>query len=372
MTTKEIRLTVFKEECDKLQTYVDSKWENFDLKNYHFLSANLNKFLPNISEETHKKAYHEILSYRTLQGIDTQFYKLFNTITDFDFFESSISHLPAIFVSFHIGSYRASLALLIKKNINAVLVMDPQAYHLQKNDVFEQYNTIKTFFNSTSDLIVIPADQKDLALQMLKQTKKGYSILAYIDGNNGFNGSFNQQNSLKIDFCGQKILVRQGLAMLSYLTKSPIIPMISYYEDFNQRWKFHDPIYPTKQESAEEYVSKSIQAIYKILESYVVKYPFQWDGWLYMHKFLANSVNSNPIDYTFNANDTFEINKKIGLFSFENKYYVLNKDNYKIFELSETVFSALNSKGKTAINKDLIPEVDVQSLIKANIILKSA
>jgi lauroyl/myristoyl acyltransferase len=373
MDTKQIRLNIYQEECKKLQTYVNAKWENDDLKNFHFLSANLSKFLPNISENQHKKAYHDILSFRTLQGIDTQFYESSDAIEDFGLFEETMPHLPAIFVSFHIGSYRSSLALLIKRNINVVLVVDPLAYTLQKGDILNQYEKLKIFFCSNSDLIIIPADQKDLAVQMLAKTKKGYSVLAFIDGNNGFNGSFNQDKSVKVEFCGHQILVRQGLAMLSYITKCPIVPIISYYENYNQRWVFHSPIYPKTGIDAKKYAVDSLQEIYSILESYVLKHPFQWDGWLYIHKFLSKNDSTSISNTSMKGNDNFIINKKIGLFSYDGKYYVINKSNYKTYQLNRSIFSTLKStKRDEIIIKRMIPPLDLQSLMCANIILKRA
>jgi len=346
MEAKNIRKEVYKEQREHLKEYVDKKWDNFELKNYHFLSANLSKCLPEIPQENHKSIYHNILSYRALQGIDTHFYSNFGGVKGADIVSKKIKegNLPGIFVSFHLGSFRSALAFLVQANLDVVLIVDPLPYKLQKDEIINQYTKIKSYFKSTSDLIIFPADRKDLAIQILLKTKKNYSVLAFVDGNTGMNGDFNQKSSVKIDFLGQKVFFRKGLAMLSYYTKCPLIPMVSYYDEEDKpHWEIKDYIYPDSGMEAHEYGDKATKEIFKILENALKVYPDQWEGWMYLHKFLLMEKKEENKTITYQQDiDALEVNPNIGLFAYEDRYYVINKDTYVIIEVGKEIFMKLD------------------------------
>lgn len=370
MIEKNIRKEVYYEQKEKLKEYVDKKWDNHELKNYHFLSANLSKCLPNIPKEKHKSIYHNILSYRALQGIDTHFYNSFNSIKGVDTVSAKIKQqkLPGIFVSFHLGSFRSAMAFLIKANLNVVLIIDPLPFQIQKDDIINQYKKIKDFFNSTSDLIIYPADRKDLSIQILSKTKENYSVLAFVDGNTGMNGAFNQKNAVKVNFLGQKVFFRKGLAMLSYYTKCPLIPILSYYdEDDYPHWEIKNPIIPNLELNAQDYATSATVKVFKILEDALKSYPDQWEGWLYLHKFLDIELKNDKeiLEYTNNGN-RLEINPNIGLFAYDEKYYVLNKDTYAIIELSKEIFIKLNQTVFFDVNNE--DTDNIIFLLKKNIL----
>jgi lauroyl/myristoyl acyltransferase len=368
MNHQQLRLEIYGEQRQLLKTYIEKKWDNFDLKNYHFMSANLGKCLPGIAAEQHKQVYHDILSYRALQSIDTRFYQHFDNIDDFkDFnYEKIKEQLPAVFVSFHLGSFRSALAFLIRYNLDVVLIIDPLPYRLQKDAIISQYEVMKQAFGSASDLVIYPADQKDLSIQLLDKTRKQYSVLAFIDGNTGFNGTFNQKKSEKIPFLGQEIAMRKGLAMLSFYSRRPIVPMLSFYDDRLQpRWKIFDPIVPAAGATADEFAKDCLHTLFGILENALKEYYAQWEGWLYLHKFLDTSSFGNT-GLTKEGPQAF-VNPHAGLFAYEQHYYVLNKENYHILEISEEVFSTL-SQGN--IDKDTI-NPEERSMLFSNGILKN-
>ncbi len=374
MIVKNIRREVFQEEKEKLKKYVDKKWENHALKNYHFLSANLSKCLPNIPKKKHKSIYHEILSYRALQSIDTHFYENFKNIEGVNAIDKNIKNQlsPSIYISYHLGSFRSAMAFLIKANLNVVLIVDPLPYKMQKDLIIDKYEKIKAFFNSTSDLIIYPADKKDLSIQILSKTKSNYSVLAFVDGNTGMNGDFNQKNSVKVDFLGQKIFFRKGLAMLSYYTKCPIIPLLSYYDENDTScWEMKDPIIPSSQLSAQDYAENATIKIFKVLEEALKLYPNQWEGWLYLHKFMDLELKNNLETVVFeNSTHQLEINPNIGLFAYDEKFYVLNKETYSVIELNKKMFTKLDQKIFFDINDEDIDNINF--LLKKHILLPNS
>lgn len=367
---KNMRLQTFEQEKINISNYVDKKWLTDDLKNFHLFSANISAFLNEAyHEQQHKDLYKELLSYRVLQGIDTHFYTMLDQVYDFQKEELDTAS-PSIFVSFHIGSYRAILALLIKKNLDIVLLMDPRAYALQSKDVLNQYENIKNLFQSSSHIVILPADKKDLALDILMKTRQGYSVLAFVDGNNGFGGSFKQDHSLKVDFMGKDIMVKQGLAKLSHALSLNIVPIISHYDDMRQKWEFHAPIVPSKGNKMEEYTQETMQNLYKILEAEVKRNPMQWDGWLYIHKFLADKRETEKCEETYDAEKSYKISNTVGFFCLEDHYFLINRSNYKIFEIPQPVYSVLKTSLKeNHLDNDDISKYDLYPLYREQILL---
>lgn len=367
---KNMRLQAFEQEKIKISNYVEKKWLTDDLKNFHLFSANISTFFKvAYDEKQHKEYYKELLNYRVLQGIDTHFYTMLDQVGDFQKNKINTTS-PSIFVSFHIGSYRAILALLIKKNLDIVLLMDPHAYALQSKDVMNQYENIKKLFQSSSNIVILPANKKDLALDILMKTRQGYSILAFVDGNNGFGGSFKQDHSLRVDFMGKDIMVKQGLAKLSHTLSLNIVPIISHYDDVKQKWEFHSPIVPSKENIMEDYTQKTMQNLYKILEGEVRKNPMQWDGWLYIHKFLADKIETAKCENSYDAKNLYKINDSVGFFCLENNYFLINRSNYKVFEISKPVYFVLKASAqKSHLSKDDMKKHDLQVLYKEQILL---
>lgn len=357
-----MRLLIFEEKKQELMELFEIKWKTNNLQPFQFLSANLSKCMPSLTVEDHKSIYFDILSYRILQHIDTQFCDQFDGIDDFNEFnyDEIKKCLPALFVSYHLGSYKSAMAFLIKYNINIVLIADPTAYKYNKDKMHEQYLMAKKAFNSTSDLIMYPADMKDLTVQLMSKMGKGYSVLAFIDGNSGANGYFNRDNSQRISLFGQNIFVRNGLPTLSFYLKCPIIPMLSYYdENLKPKWKIYEPIIPVKGERKPgEYVKSSTEYLYSILEKALEKHYAQWEGWMFLQRYMDTEAFNNSIDIS-NTNvgihDMF-INPNVGLFTIEGKRYALNKENYKIMEITENVFVSIeegNPEGMTLTQSDI-------------------
>lgn len=367
---KNMRLQAFEKEKINISNYVENKWLTDDLKNFHLFSANISTFFNEAyDEQKHKDYYKELLSYRVLQGIDTHFYTMLDQVDDF-YKEDLETTSPSIFVSFHIGSYRAILALLIKKNLDIVLLMDPRAYALQNKDVLNQYENIKKLFQSSSNIVILPADKKDLALDIFMKTRQGYSVLAFVDGNNGFGGSFKQDHSLKVNFMGKDIMVKQGLAKLSHALSLKIVPIISHYDNMKQKWAFHVPVVPSKENKMEDYAQNTMQSLYKILEEEVRKNPMQWDGWLYIHKFLADKTETKRCEDLYDAEKSYKINDSVGFFSLEDSYFLINRSNYKVFEIPKPVYFVLKtSTQKNYLSNDEMEKYDLYALYREQILL---
>jgi lauroyl/myristoyl acyltransferase len=370
-----MRLNIFEESKQELKAKLDQRFNTDSLQTYQFLSANLSKCIPSIPTDQHRDAWFDIMAFKTLQHIDTEFSSRFTGIEDFNEFnyDEIRKLLPAVFVSFHIGSYKSAVAFLVKYNINVVLMVDPTTYKLGKEKFVEAFQRVKTAFNSTSELELYPADRQDLVIQIMGKMKQGYSVVAFIDGNSGGNGYLDRENSLKVPFFGQEIYVRTGLPTLSFYLKRPIIPMLSYYDDeLNARWKVYEAIAPPKGErDPAAYVDQCTRYLYGIFEEALNKYPMQWEGWMFLHRYL----NTAPFDALYPAvggpadASAAAINDNIGLFVLDGKYYVLNKENYKLMELEPDMFQILKESNTAAIKER--PADELQPLFKNRFLINN-
>jgi hypothetical protein len=92
--------------------------------------------------------------------------------------------------------------------------------------------------------------------------------------------------------------------------------------------------------TADEFAKDCLHTLFGILENALKEYYAQWEGWLYLHKFLDTTLFGNT-GLTKEGPEAF-VNPHAGLFAYEQHYYVLNKENYHILEISEAVFSTLS------------------------------
>ncbi len=120
--------------------------------------------------------------------------------------------------------------------------------------------------------------------------------------------------------------------------------MLSYYDkSLKPHWKIYKPIYPSIKISAQQYSENTIEKLFKILEKALKAHPDQWEGWLYLHKFLE--IKSDKVDklyaMSYDTSSEFILNQNTGLFNYDNKFYALNKENYRIIELTQDIFKKL-------------------------------
>ena len=87
---------------------------------------------------------------------------------------------------------------------------------------------------------------------------------------------------------GHTILAKNGAARLAAALRAPILPVVALKDaDASGRLFFSEPIIPPaglKRSENEEFVKTTMQSLYTLLESYVRRYPQQWEGWSALHR----------------------------------------------------------------------------------------
>jgi len=194
---------------------------------------------------------------------------------------------PAIFACYHLGSYRSIIGHLARFGHHFSLVVDEKVYREQGDQIRETVTRINAYFGLKSQFEIINAESFDGAMRMYQQLKNGSSMILYVDGNTGTGGVFRKDEKLlTTTFMGKTLLARQGIAHLGYLSQLPIVPVISWREAQTDAVLHFYPAIAPDHASKRQYSEQVTRQLYEILEQNVSKYPLQWEGWFYVHKYL--------------------------------------------------------------------------------------
>jgi len=375
----------------KVKKEVHNCIDKFYLRRFHFTIANLKNFYPEALEgRTSEEVYSELLYTRELAPLDA---KKYATEIDHVQLRGDLERVkngqgdPVIYCVNHLGSYRAIIGLLSKYGHDFSLVIDEQVFSKQGEGIRESVKRINEHFQTESDFDLINAEEFAAAMKMVKQIKQGKSLVIYIDGNTGTGGIFRHDEKLEVvEFFGKQILARQGIAYISFLTNVPIVPVCSFRENIrysemihlnNTVMEFYEEIIPTKGVSKKEYCKSSIQLLYKYLEEKTREHPLQWEGWLYVHKYLDESkIESVPnSEYSEDTDiEQVEFNEeRYGLFILGAKYFMFDSSTYKSFLIDEEDFQFFQSfmpdKKKTKKTTDSkTTETNIRQLLKIGIL----
>lgn len=416
------------EELDKLKQSFSFENEedekNFYRKNSYLFattSASLFRLMPQIPYSKHKSIFEKLLFNLQLLTLEEKyaedFIQNFEIIDTENSLDKAQKGQPFLFCCFHTGAYSIIPALLANKSLDFGFLANQTLTDRKGGHFLETHRKYceKHGINSTMQLINV--EENKGIWQAIRMLKEGKSLIVYADGNTGSNYSKKEsQNTVSIEFLGENLRVRQGIAFLSYACKVPIVPIISSRVDdieFSLKRKFSllSPIYPpnfekknvTKEEiSKEDFAAQTMQKLYSILEKEITKNETdlekvsEWEGWIFVNKFFENlhkpislveETESSDSDkakqsYIFNEKrfalietkkESEENQKKtlfdkftyrffpvsdllyeiIIYFSVPKKLYLFDKDNERI-EVDKKVIKSSNSPISTSSDSPLI------------------
>ncbi|MFC5412565.1 hypothetical protein ACFPMF_24785 [Larkinella bovis] len=272
------------------------QFESLDLrkeKGYLFkfttFSASVQNILPEIPVEKHEALFQKLL----LQQVYTTFDQQFLTANDLIQAQGPVKSLiqskrPHIYCTFHLGSYRLMATYLYRNGVDVALMVSKGTYQEQGNDIWATIKGLQKKHNLTNSFQMLDAEQPSSTLQVIRELKAGTSLVIFIDGVTSTTGLNRQEDKeVQVRFGNQNVWARKGVGFLSYVTKTPIVPVIGYRErNLNNVLSFLDPIVPETDSDRDTYCQHSLQRLYDVFWHYLNKYPEQWEGWNYIHKFL--------------------------------------------------------------------------------------
>jgi len=268
---------------------------------------------------------------------------------------------PAIYCSFHLGSYRLISYLLTKNNTNFSLLVSKEEtennteVYTELIDSFIEKNDSKGSFN------VLCAENERIGFQLIRELKKGNSILVYLDGNNGIGGVNRKDDKLvPVDFLGRNILARKGISFISHFINVPIVPIFSYRpEVYNQVLEVLPPIYPNKEMEREQYAQQTTQQLFDLFSDYLVQYPAEWNGWFYFNNFVDKStLDSNSLDLVYQATTDYTFNQnRYSFFVKEMFHYLFDGNTQNCIKLPKALWELLLKVKKGELEYTYLPNL---------------
>ena len=348
----------------------DQKIQTGQRKDFNFLAANLANFLPHIPASEYERIYRRILTNHALSAHNFR-YADFGSLShlcvqgDTQFMDPQAKRTARIFCTYHLGGYRAVMAMLLNAGYPLALVIDNRIYKQQKEHIEGIMNQLNAYNGTSLTVQILDAESVDIGKRMAMALISGHSVLIFPDGNTGVGGVFHRNaRQLKVQFLNQTIYSRTGIATLSHALKTPITPIISHYVNDNgiqvPRFYCAETIDPRSLGmSQEEYVRYATATLYGVLSEQLDQYVDQWESWFYIHKFLdtdelAAQAPPSPDAPADLSGDLMFDNDRFGLFKLEQECYLFDKRTYRAYALTEPVYDWMTALSTGTASADLL------------------
>ncbi|EKB03372.1 MULTISPECIES: hypothetical protein [Myroides] len=310
---------------------------------FYQIDQNLNKI--SFTVESHENFAREVKYFQSWASFDQKYVELLDTmdvVYDQNSKELLDNKQSTIYCTYHVGSYRILNMHLISKQIPFVLITDKQYIEKQGDETYLDIEKLNNQINKgvfNFDFQIINAENRNSILQIRDYIKRGYSLVFYIDGNSGVPLRDNK-NLEEVVFLDSIILARKGIAYISSRFELPIIPVVAPREDWGKiKLIFKAPILQVDQDS-ESYIKQTTQKLFLILEHYIKKYPSQWEGWLYLEKFLPKETIENK-DLIPRGNSLLFNFQRYHILKFNTVNVLFDKLTLVSIEMSNELFTLL-------------------------------
>jgi KDO2-lipid IV(A) lauroyltransferase len=354
---------------------------------HHLMAACYSKMHPSLPKEEYFNFSKSVKFHQMWAAYDQDVFSLIKDtqiVDEQNILSLAKSGTPYIFCTYHIGSYRILNSILAVNDIDYSLVTDSQYIKEQGEKTKKLFKTVKKeFLQKDTDLDILDAESPSIGLQAIRKLRKGTSLIFYIDGNTGVNNhNENKDNFAKIDFLNTPYYARKGIAYLSFVSKVPIIPIVSIRTEWLERKTYILPsIKATDADDKEQFCYSATQKLYDILAQYLKKYPKQWESWIYVHKSIDTEKSSNTsvfyvddemlkLPVVFNK-DEYE------LINFGNQQILFEKGILKIHTISNQFYEVLSFFENPKIVENLkfsnfsVSEQAIWELVERKILISS-
>ena len=193
-----------------------------------------------------------------------------------------------IFCTAHVGSYRLLNAVLAGLGAPFALVVDARTVREQGGQFMRSFEEIAASRGLPMRQALLDAEAPSVGVQVLRLLRRGVSVVFYIDGNTGTGGMARRDDSMtRVRLFGRALWVRRGVAYLAHAAGVPLVPVFNERTAADaRRLTVHRSLTPAADEDRERFAARATQEVYDLLAGYLTRVPSQWEGWLYLHRFL--------------------------------------------------------------------------------------
>lgn len=242
---------------------------------FALFSANLHRYLPVIPWADHPQLYQQYTEYHQPR-----------TLYDRSAWETTVldpymTTGPRILCLYHLG-YHAQLPRVLADNgLRFDVLMDRKVFEEQRellehlrDDMNGNENTYRFLFS----------DNPAVLLQVRTTLQQGRHLVVFADGNSGTDTAL--ANRQEVDFLNSRLAVRKGIALISHLMMTPVIPISHRMQGQKIQLIVGGAIFPADTPRG-EYIGACMQALYGFLSRELTAQPWLWECWSYLHELNA-------------------------------------------------------------------------------------
>lgn len=204
------------------------------------------------------------------------------------------AHGGLLLAVFHYGEHRQVLSDLCCLGVPFVAPVAKQSY-------FDAPAAFAKAPRECADAaVLLEVESRNVGRRLLTELRRGRIGLIYVDGNMGPDGHLVTESAVEIDFLGERIRVKSGIARLAAALRLPILPILpAAAADANRASAlvFAPEVVPFDDALAgdgkEAQVQRTMQACYDALAAAVADSPADWEFAFCLHRWLSVAADDD-------------------------------------------------------------------------------
>lgn len=336
--------------ADLRRKIIDERSSAYDKYDTGRVSASLFHLRPDISIAQHPDILPQIYFNQCCAHADQYHLDLLvpNVSAQGDGMATLFGGQPSIVCAFHYGAFRLVLPFALSRGLKISMLIDHRVAEAQGKD----FKNILQQFCSDRNLPETNVRIRDTAnasmlLSLVRDIRAGYTVLVFLDGNIGAGQDVNPNvHAVPVDFLGATLHSRMGVAILSYLTQCPIIPVLTPRVPdclWATQFQAHAPILPNDTER-DAYVGSACAAMWAPLEQAVRKDLLPWESWRYVDRSLdiqELQARHCPVPEAVESGVVLFNDRRFVLADDYNEPILFDRAAYRVHTITPTLFKLL-------------------------------
>ena len=320
------------------------------------ISASIYNLMPEADPATYPAMVREINMFQKWATRDLRHVALVDTFEACGAVPAwqEMASAPKIFCSFHLGSYSVILLYLMRQGLKVSMLVDAAVAGLQAEEFYAASAELAQHYGLGPDIFrFCDTSDNNIMRTLTRELRQGRSVVIFIDGNLGRDGRTGKAgNMMDIEFCGRTLQCRKGVGYLSYLAKTPVIP-VSAKRGPEDLWRntitFGEAICGNPAAGRDEYCRTVTQQAYAHLEASLKDAPTQWEAWRYIDKSLTKAPAAGAVtrETGIDEDTGLQMNLKRYLLSpfTDTQELLFDRSSYNSVLISKEFAAFLNSFG---------------------------
>lgn len=255
--------------------------KKYNTWDFALFSAHLHYYLPSIAWHDHYQLYDQWKSYHIARP-----FRPVEQWCDLGL-EMFIDGGPKIICLYHLGFHAQLPRVLADLGVQFDILMDSRVHQTQKEEMLRMQSEMQS---KGLKFRYLMSDDPSVLLKARSAIQEGRHLLIFADGNSGLFES--KHKKVAIDFLGNRIYVRTGIALLAYLLKVSVVPFSHRIMDKQYRLSYGAPIIREENEQREFFISRCMKGLYDFLAIEIEDQPWKWECWGYLHEMNCYDIDA--------------------------------------------------------------------------------